>query len=1092
MHFVQPESSGPQGSSLTTTTKDHDSGSERPTPSSSLPFGACPSLSSIVGPTYLTAQTLVQHVSYVLSDKIFSYSPDTFDLDLALAQWTKESEKNGFGFQPGLQRMDTRAGAGSIALGYMFSPDYDLSKRHIPQAILAPSATLNLLRPTLDQLSLLYNVSNPIVLHVPAADYAAGPSSTLVPDYVVAQDISEDLGFNMISSTSTFEAQHISLLATLMSKYAPSIHVYDGINVARDTTRAVDILSQIGLHDAYSSISKSLSDDSQKDMDIAGKVVRLLHRFNDELGTDYRPFEYYGHPEADSVMVVFGSVEGSLAAQTAHALANNDVKVGAINVRLYRPFVEDAFLDALPKTTKRISVLGQMESQGATADGSYCSRLYTDVLATTSFSPRFRDVLVIDQKYPRETTWTPGNMMRALRKTQGQHPGPDFTSPPENPNLDILGPTVSQYSFWDTDDSTTAGSGTQIASYLSRATSDNVALRVKHDNLVRGGAVRTDVRFSPRPIEASYSVTAATTTYVGDEQLFNDVAILASAQDYSTLVVKMPGAKDQDMEKFEKRIPPAVRNTILQKRIKLLAVDPSASSKATENSYLEGLMLQLGFLRLTQDDQTGNVSKLELNGVEQEAVVALLGDLENAFRHIPIPASWKLNSQDNDVDPTALDISTNSFVGFDKIETRLSSYLKSWVTAAKGLLFKEATGTDSALRPDLGAKTFTVYVKEHRRLTPKTYDRNIFHIDFDLADSGLEYNIGEALGIHAENDKTEVEEFIKWYGLDPDGIVEVASRENPNVLENRTVYQALMQNVDIFGRPPKRFYEALADFTSDEKEKKELLSLGGTEGAAEFKRRAEVDTITYADILLEFPSAHPSFNDIVHLVSPMKRREYSIASSQKVQPNSVSLLIVTVGWVDPQGRDRFGQATRYLNNLAIGAPVTVSVKPSVMKLPPKSTAPVLMAGLGTGLAPFRAFAQERAWQKQQGQDIGSILLYMGSRHQREEYLYGEEWEAYKDAGVITLLGRAFSRDQPQKVYIQDRMRQTMDDICKAYLEEEGSFYLCGPTWPVPDVTEVLQEAVQADAKRRQVTKRIDSRKEIEKLKDESRYVLEVY
>ena len=1032
-------------------------------------------------------------MSYVLSDKIFSYSPDTFDLDLALAQWTNQLEKNGFGFQPGLQRMDTRAGAGSIALGYMFSPDYDLSRRHIPQSILAPSATLSLLRPSLDQLSLLYNVSNPVVLHVPAADYSAGTNPALVPDYIVAQDISEDLGFNMISSTSTFEAQHMSLLATLMAKYAPSIHIYDGVNVARDTTRVVDVLSQIGLHDAYVSISKSLSDSSQKHLDLAGKVVKLLQNFNDELGTDYKPFEYYGHPEAESVLVVFGSVEGSLAAQTAHALGNNDVKVGAINVRLYRPFVEDAFLEALPKTAKRISVLGQMESQGAAADGSQCSRLYTDVLATTSFSPQFRHVPVNDHKYPREMTWTPGNMMHALKKAQGQHPGPDSISQPENSNLDILGPTISQYSFWDTDDSTTAGSGAQIASYLSRTTSNNVALRVKHDNLVRGGAVRTDVRSSPRSIEAPpYSVTAAKMTYVGDEQLFNDVAILDSAQEYSTLVVKMPGAKDQDMEKFEKRIPPAVRSTILQKQINLLAFDPSASSKATEDPHLEGLMLQLGFLRMTQDDQLGNVSKLEVGAIDQDTVVALLGDLETAFRYIPIPESWKLDSQSSDVQPTSLDISTNSFVGFDKTESRPSSYLKSWVTAAKGLLFKEATGTQSALRPDLAAETYTVYVREHRRLTPKTYDRNIFHIDFDLADSGLQYNIGEALGIHAENDKAEVEEFIKWYGLNHDDIVEVASREDPNVLENRTVYQALMQNVDIFGRPPKRFYEALAEFTSDEKEKKELLSLGGSEGAAEFKRRAEVDTITYADILLEFPSAHPSFNDIVQLVSPMKRREYSIASSQKAQPDSVSLLIVTVGWVDPQGRDRFGQATRYLNNLTIGAPVTVSVKPSVMKLPPKSTAPILMAGLGTGLAPFRAFAQERAWQKQQGLDIGSILLYMGSRHQREEYLYGEEWEAYKDAGVITLLGRAFSRDQPQKVYIQDRMRQTMDDICKAYLEEGGSFYLCGPTWPVPDVTEVLQEAVQVESKRRQVTKKVDSRKEIERLKDDSRYVLEVY
>ena len=258
----------------------------------------------------------------------------------------------------------------------------------------------------------------------------------------------------------------------------------------------------------------------------------------------------------------------------------------------------------------------------------------------------------------------------------------------------------------------------------------------------------------------------------------------------------------------------------------------------------------------------------------------------------------------------------------------------------------------------------------------------------------------------------------------------------------------------------------------------------------EFKRRAEVDTITFADILLEFSSAHPSFHEIVRIVSPMKRREYSIASSQKVTPNSVSLLIVTVNWVDPKRRDRFGQATRYLNQLPVGASVTVSVKPSVMKLPPKTTQPIIMAGLGTGLAPFRAFVQERAWQRQQGHEIGDVFLYMGSRHQREEYLYGEEWEAYQAAGVITLIGRAFSRDQPQKIYIQDRMRQTLSDIRKAYLRDEGAFYLCGPTWPVPDVTNVLEEAVELEAA--SGGKKKSGPKEIERLKEELRYVLEVY
>ena len=336
---------------------------------------------------------------------------------------------------------------------------------------------------------------------------------------------------------------------------------------------------------------------------------------------------------------------------------------------------------------------------------------------------------------------------------------------------------------------------------------------------------------------------------------------------------------------------------------------------------------------------------------------------------------------------------------------------------------------------------------------------------------------GSRIGLHVD-------------GLEGDDLVQVPSREDPSILETRTVYQSLMQNVDILGKPPKRFYETLAEFATDELEKKKLVNLGSKEGAEDFKKRSETDTVTYVDLLEEFQSARPSFHDLVRIVSPLKRREYSIASAQAVTPTTVALMIVVVDWVDSKGRTRYGQATSYLSKLQPGTAVTVSVKPSVMKLPTSDTAPLIMAGLGTGLAPFRAFVQYRAMQKAAGKEIGAILLYLGSRHQREEYLYGEEWEAYLASGVITLLGCAFSRDQPQKIYIQDRMRQTLRDIIKAYIAESGSFYLCGPTWPVPDVTEVLQEAIKVDATRH--GKKIDPRKEIEKLKEDGRYVLEVY
>lgn len=1049
--------------------------------SSSLPFGQPIDFPFVSGPTYITAQTLVQQVAYALSDKIFSYSPESFDLDVAAKSWASADTKNANGYTTQVTPMQTRSGAGSIALGYMFSKDFDLTKRHIPQSLLASSSSLHSLRASLDQLSLLYSVANPFVAHVAAVDYAPR-SGGLVTDYATALTVAEELGLGLVSSSSAYEAQHMPLFSTILATLLPTIHIYDGINVGRETLRVIDILNQSGLKNVYTNVLKEISKLAKR-ADVETKVTHLLNVFNNELGTAYGLFEYHGHSNAGSVLVVFGSVESSLATQIATKMAEDGFKVGVINVRVYRPFVEEAFLNALPSSVRSITVLGQVQDQTAVADASSHSNLYEDVLAATVFTEKWATApSVIDYKYARADTFTPTSISAILHQTIGK-----AAAEGERVELSSAG-RAEQYTFWDVEESSAATAPAVISKLLSGDSSVNVVFNQTHDNFVQGGTVRSDIRSSKKSIEAYYPIEEADVVVVGDEKLLKDIGILKNLKTGGKLVLKLPGTKDEDLEK---KIFAFIRNDIKFRSIQLFVLDPTLSPAVEKNSEVEALLTELAFLKVARSDllASGLRNLVAINGTA-DLLAETANDLNTALRQIEIPENWAEVDVDAEVPDLPRAIKSSSFTGFKKEDVEPPSLLRNWHSAAKGLLFKEAYDTKTALRPDVSVKTFEVTVQENRRLTPLTYDRNIFHIEFDLGQSGLTYNIGEALGIHAENNVDEVNDFIKFYGLDPDEIVEIPSREDPTVLDTRTVFQSLLQNIDIFGKPPKRFYEALAEFASDENEKKELLTLGGPEGANEFKRRAEVDTITYADILLEFTSAHPSFHDIAKIVLPMKRREYSIASSQAVSPTTVALMIVVVGWVDPKGRDRFGQATRYLSKLPVGARVTVSVKPSVMKLPAKDTAPLIMAGLGTGLAPFRAFVQYRALQKAQGKEIGSILLYMGSRHQREEYLYGEEWEAYQDAGVITLLGRAFSRDQPQKIYIQDRMRESISDIINAYIKEEGSFYLCGPTWPVPDVTQVLEEAIARDGKA--IGKKVDPKKEIERLKEDLRYVLEVY
>jgi len=179
-----------------------------------------------------------------------------------------------------------------------------------------------------------------------------------------------------------------------------------------------------------------------------------------------------------------------------------------------------------------------------------------------------------------------------------------------------------------------------------------------------------------------------------------------------------------------------------------------------------------------------------------------------------------------------------------------------------------------------------------------------------------------------------------------------------------------------------------------------------------------------------------------------------------------------------------------------------------MKLPPDNMQPIIMAGLGTGYvgllsisvvlmlsdnsaAPFRAFMQHRALLASKKIPVGPMLYYFGSRHRSEEYLYGEEIEGYLHDGVITHAGLAFSRDEKRKVYIQHKMLQDGKMLAsmlgrKANLK--GVFYLCGPTWPVPDVFEAIVGALgEYDGMERSLAEQY-----IEDLKEEERYVLEVY
>eukprot|EP01120_Amphizonella_sp_Union-15-10_P017128 TRINITY_DN9428_c0_g1_i5.p1 TRINITY_DN9428_c0_g1~~TRINITY_DN9428_c0_g1_i5.p1 ORF type:complete len:539 (-),score=94.18 TRINITY_DN9428_c0_g1_i5:17-1633(-) len=414
-----------------------------------------------------------------------------------------------------------------------------------------------------------------------------------------------------------------------------------------------------------------------------------------------------------------------------------------------------------------------------------------------------------------------------------------------------------------------------------------------------------------------------------------------------------------------------------------------------------------------------------------------------------------------------------------------STKLTKWHQASWPMIFKSAYQQEIKLRPDVKG-TYRVKLTKNVRLTPLSYHRNIFHMEMDTSDTGLKYEIGDALGVYGHNDPVEVDEFLRWYKLNPSDIVSI-NRDGQT--EMRRLDQLFTQVLDIFGRPTTRFYEALAEHAKDPTEKQSLLFLLTPEGKPAYQNKI-AETVTYADVLREFPSAHPPPNVLIEMIPPIKARHYSIASSMKIHPNSVHLLVVVHDWVTPSGKTRIGQCTRYLASLDPSQNVylTVSVVPSILKLPPKHEMPVVMAGLGTGMAPFRAFIEERAYYKSIGEKVGPMILYFGSRHRAEEYLYGEELEAYHQDGLLTGLKLAFSRDQEQKVYIQNKIGEDGNLLWNLMMKNEGYFYLCGPTWPVGDIQDAMVKAFCENGGMNSP----EASKAVKELKHLERYVLEVY
>ena len=333
------------------------------------------------------------------------------------------------------------------------------------------------------------------------------------------------------------------------------------------------------------------------------------------------------------------------------------------------------------------------------------------------------------------------------------------------------------------------------------------------------------------------------------------------------------------------------------------------------------------------------------------------------------------------------------------------------------------------------------------------------HAVISLGESGLTYEVGDSLGVYPTNCPGLVAELASQLG-EPD---------------NEAFKKRLSEEFNLRDATDE-LLELLASRAEHDKEQKAVTDLIDSE---------ELDTLDVLDVLRRAPSAQLAPEELVLCLSELSPRLYSIASSIKAHPGEVHL---TVGKATTEVGDRVHKgvaSTMFADRLVSGDRVRVFVQPSHgFHAPSDPDAPMIMVGPGTGIAPFRAFLEERETTGAKGDN----WLFFGDQHAASDFLYEGELDKLRKTGLLTRLSTAFSRDQPEKVYVQDRMREEGAEVF-SWLERGGWFFVCGDAKRMAnDVDRALHDIIAEQGGYDPA----GSKAYVEALKAEGRYSRDVY
>lgn len=357
----------------------------------------------------------------------------------------------------------------------------------------------------------------------------------------------------------------------------------------------------------------------------------------------------------------------------------------------------------------------------------------------------------------------------------------------------------------------------------------------------------------------------------------------------------------------------------------------------------------------------------------------------------------------------------------------------------------------------------------NKRLSGEQSAKDIRHFEFDLSDSGLKYEAGDALGVIPVNEPSLVSLLLTQLNAD---------YQTPVPGFDRSLGDLMTYQFEI-SEPSRKLIEWVGQNTTNQ-ELRHVLQHDDKDALGVWLWGK--DTLDLLQLELTRTLTVPEF---VALLRPLQHRAYSISSSSKAHPNQVHLTVASVRY-HSGGRNRGGVCSTYLaERVRRGEKPAIFISPNkAFRVPANNSAPLIMVGPGTGIAPFRAFLQERQATGAQGKN----WLFFGDQHQEHDFIYQDELLAWRDNGLLTRLDLAFSRDQEKKIYVQSRMLEQGAELY-AWLQEGAYFYVCGDASRMAkDVDNALYEVVRQFGGLS--TERAADY--VDQLKKEKRYLRDVY